>query len=81
MEYQEYRNNFICFFAGVLLGGTTALLLAPQVGSRTRRMLQEKFQDGAQSVAEVGHELRRKGQRLADGAVSFADRAMHTMSG
>ena len=81
MEFTDYRNNVICLFAGVFVGATTAVLLAPQAGRKTRQMLQEKVEDCAQSIAGVGHDLGRKGQRLADGAAGLADRAMHAMSG
>lgn len=81
MENKEFGNGFACFFAGVIVGATTALLLAPQAGSRTRRMLREKVEDGVQSVVDVGHELRRQGKRLAEGAAGLADRAAHVVSG
>ncbi len=81
MQCNQYRNHSVCFLAGVLAGATTALLIAPQAGSRTRRMLREKVEGGAQSVVDAGHELRRQGKRLADGAASFAGRARDVMSG
>jgi gas vesicle protein len=66
---------------GVLAGTIAALLMAPQSGSRTRRMLREKAEDGAQSVVDAGHQWRRQGKRLAQSATSLADRAKYAMSG
>lgn len=81
MEHKEYRNNFACFLAGALVGATAALLMAPQTGRRTRRMLREKVEDGVESVVDAGHELREQGKRLAEGAAGLVDRATHAMSG
>ncbi|MBI4907844.1 MAG: YtxH domain-containing protein [Acidobacteria bacterium] len=80
MEQKECNNNFACFLAGMFAGATAALLMAPQAGRRTRRMLREGLDAGEQSVADAGHDLRRQGMRLAEGAASLADRAAHALS-
>jgi gas vesicle protein len=54
----DHRNDMLStFLFGALVGAGVALLLAPQSGEETRRMLGEK-----------GRELGEKGRHLADEA-------------
>jgi gas vesicle protein len=43
------------FLMGAILGGGTALLLAPQSGLRTRRMIRRKAEDTAVLLKDAGH--------------------------
>lgn len=81
MHHNEYRSHALWFLVGVLAGTTAALLMAPQAGSRTRRMLRETVEDGVQSVVDAGHEFGRQGKKVAESAASLADRAKHAISG
>ena len=67
------------FFAGALLGGATALLLAPQSGRRTRRMLLNKANDSVDRLSEAGrdftdrcNEFYEKSRKLAKSAAAGA---------
>ena len=81
MRYNECRSQAVWFVAGVCTGVGAALLMAPQSGARTRRMLREKVEDGVQSVVEAGHEINRQGKRAVESAASLVDRAKHVISG
>ena len=76
------------FFAGVLIGGlvgaATALLLAPQTGEETRKVIgktSEEWRDRAQDVLEDAREgadatiadSRRRAERILDEARTKAD--------
>ena len=76
------------FFAGVLIGGlvgaATALLLAPQTGEETRKVIgktSEEWRDRAQDVLEDARERadatiadsRRRAERILDEARTKAD--------
>ena len=42
---------------GIALGAAVGLLVAPQPGSETRRVLRERVRRGADDVEEIGEEL------------------------
>ena len=80
MQYNECRSQALWFVAGVCTGAASALLMAPQSGTRTRRMLREKVEDGVQSVVDAGHEMGRQGKRAFESAANLADRAKHAVA-
>ena len=77
MRQDDYTMNLVCFLAGALAGATFALLTAPQSGRRTRRMIRDSVEDGVESFVETGHDLQRRGKRIAQDATEFADRVKH----
>jgi len=62
----------ICFFCGTALGAGVALLLAPQSGRRTRRMIHRKAEDGRDYLTKVGRDLSDKVSDLSDRGAEFA---------
>lgn len=46
------------FFLGAGIAATTALLLAPQSGDRTRRRIRRSVEDTADYLADTGRHLR-----------------------
>jgi gas vesicle protein len=84
MRKNDYMTNYYWlaggFLCGVFAGAAAGLLMAPQAGRRTRRMLRETVEDAAESVADAGQEFREHGRRLAEDTAEFVDRAAHAVS-
>jgi gas vesicle protein len=54
----------VAFVLGALTGAAVALLMAPQTGEETRRMLREKAREGADKAREGAEEAARQGREL-----------------
>lgn len=72
-EASESRGGGLGFGITMLLiglgaGALTALLLAPQSGRRTRRMLRRKYEDALDTFNERADEWRERGAGWADTA-------------
>jgi gas vesicle protein len=88
-DYQDdLMNNIGWFVAGAVAGMTAALLLAPQSGKRTRRLLADKTQQGREAVTETGKEvvdrgkdMVDKGRQLVEDAVDLFDRGRKLVRG
>lgn len=58
------KNTLLAFLGGVVVGGVTALLLAPKSGEDTREYLAEKIKGGIKLGEENLEELKEKIQEL-----------------
>ena len=69
------------WLAGGAIGAAVALLLAPQSGQRTRRLIRRKaeryVQDAGDDVAEKTRDLYIWGKRAADGTARRLRRKLH----
>lgn len=61
---QENNSGVLHFLSGAVLGGVigagVALLLAPQSGKETRKMIKEKVKDVGSEIKEFGEDLGPK---------------------
>jgi gas vesicle protein len=62
----DFATNIGWFVAGAVAGMTAALLLAPQSGKRTRRLIADKTEQGREAVAETGKEAVDRGKEMVD---------------
>jgi gas vesicle protein len=76
MGGKEVSSFFTGFFIGALVGGATALLLAPQSGEETRTQIREKsielkekaeatYEDALKKLEETTVEIRKKTDEIA----------------
>jgi gas vesicle protein len=63
---EDIVNNIGWFVAGAVAGMTAALLLAPQSGKRTRRLIADKTQQGRDAVTETGKDVVDRGKDMVD---------------
>jgi gas vesicle protein len=68
------NSNLFCFILGACAGATVAVLIAPQNGRRTRRMIEGKAQDTMESMADAGHDLCQRGKDLG---IELVDHVAH----
>jgi gas vesicle protein len=85
---EDVLNNVAWFIAGAVTGMTAALLLAPQSGKRTRRLIVDKTQQGRDAVTETGKdvvdrskEIVDKGRQLVEDAVDLFERGRKLVRG
>ena len=68
----DNNNEFGAFMSGLLLGGIagaiTALLLAPQSGEETRKVIIEKSMEIKEKALETVDEARVRAEKAADDA-------------
>jgi len=77
-RFDEYQSNessggglgfgITMLLIGLGAGALTALLLAPQSGRRTRRMLRRKYEDAVETFNERADEWRERGTGWAETA-------------
>jgi len=59
-------NNIGWFVAGAVVGMTAAILLAPQSGKKTRRLIADKTHQGKEAVADTGKEVYDRSKEMID---------------
>ena len=76
------------FLAGASIGATIALLVAPQSGRETRRIIKRKTREGrevlsdtSRDLMEKGRDLYEKGLRVADDAAEMIERGRRLVEG
>jgi gas vesicle protein len=81
-------NNIGWFVAGAVVGMTAAILLAPQSGKKTRKIISDKTQQGKEAVSETGKEVYDrskemidKGRQLVEDAADLFDRGRKLVRG
>ena len=72
---QENIPNLIWFLAGVGLGAAAGMMLAPQSGAETRRMLSRRAGEASGYVTAHGHDYLDYGRELYDKGRQLADEA------
>jgi gas vesicle protein len=72
----SYPAPPLYFLAGAVAGAGVALLLAPQAGRLTRRMINRRLRDAATSARDLKDDVVRQCQELRDeGALRFTEAA------
>jgi gas vesicle protein len=64
----------VAFVLGALTGAAVALLMAPQSGEETRRMLAEKAREGKEKAGEVARQGRELWNRQRETLTSAFER-------
>lgn len=87
-EGQDILTSLGWFVAGAVAGMAAALLLAPQTGKRTRRILADKTEQGREAVADASKdvidrskEMVDKGRQLVEDAVELFERGRKLVRG
>lgn len=62
----DMTSNILWCFAGVCTGTAIGLLVAPNSGADTRRLLLSKAGEAGENVAESGREYLDRGRELYD---------------
>lgn len=70
-------DTMLAFLVGAVAGGVTALLLAPDKGSETRRKLREGATDMMNKGQEFVGDATENATRRAQGMVEEAKRKLH----
>jgi gas vesicle protein len=68
-------SKVVWFMAGIAVGATVALLLAPASGEQTRRKIVKRTKEGADAVAESGREMLERGKEMYERGRKLADDA------
>ena len=75
-------NKFICFLLGGFVGASLALLLAPKSGEDTRKILEDKYNEGSDLLSQKAQEGRdfvsEKSRELASRVTAGVDRGKET---
>jgi gas vesicle protein len=84
----ENGGKLVWFLAGASIGATIALLVAPQSGRETRRIIKRKTREGrevlsdtSRDLMEKGRDLYEKGLRVADDAAEMIERGRRMVEG
>ena len=72
---QDKVPNLIWFLAGVVLGGAVGVMISPQPGAETRRMLSRRAREASGYVTTHGHDYLEYGRDLYDKGRQLADEA------
>ena len=67
----DVGSNMMWFVAGAIVGTAAGLLLAPQSGEQTRRLISERAEEGGREWIDRGKELYDKGRHLAEDAADY----------
>jgi gas vesicle protein len=59
-------NEMACFVAGLAIGATAAVLLAPKSGSETRKYLQDKAEEGSEYLTKQVDELANTASEVVE---------------
>ena len=63
---EDDGSKLMWLLAGVAIGASAALLMAPASGKRTRRYLNQATREGREAAQEGGHDLIERGRELYD---------------
>lgn len=84
----DTSGRLLWFLAGASIGATIALLVAPQSGRETRRIIKRKTREGrevlsdtSRDLMEKGRDLYEKGLRVADDAAEMIERGRRLVEG
>jgi len=80
----KYTTGLYCFFGGLGVGLTVAILFAPDSGTGTRDRIRRKADEARDLVtakADEGREyLKRQGARLVDQTYEFVERGKRAVN-
>jgi gas vesicle protein len=84
MAEENGSSALLGFLLGVAVGGTLALLLAPQSGKKTRELLKKGLDDAEDKAVELARQAREKldhglemGREVAGKARQRVENALH----
>jgi gas vesicle protein len=84
----DTSGRLLWFLAGASIGATIALLVAPQSGRETRRIIKRKTREGREVLSDTsrdlmdkGRDLYEKGLRVADDAAEMIERGRRLVEG
>ena len=72
---QERVPNFLWFLAGLGVGAAAGMMLAPQSGADTRRLVSRRAKEATGYVSAHSHEYIDYGRELYDKGRQLADEA------
>jgi gas vesicle protein len=75
---------FVAFLLGAIAGAATALLLAPQTGEETRRLLAQKAREGREKAGEAAQKGKEFVERQRENVATAVERgkeAYHRVRG
>lgn len=73
MERENNGALIMWFIGGTILGAAVALLVAPQSGARTRRILQKQADKSRKSLFESGQDIVSRGRELYERGREIAE--------
>ena len=73
MERENTGTVIAWFVGGALLGAAVALLIAPQSGERTRRLLGQQAEKGKKSIFESSQDIVSRGRELYERGREIAE--------
>jgi len=73
MERENSGAAMGWFVGGALVGAAVALLLAPQSGKRTRRLLGKRAEEGRKSLVESSQDIVSRGRELYERGREIAE--------
>jgi gas vesicle protein len=68
MRKDDIPTTILTFALGAGIGAVVALLLAPKAGEELRDDIAEGVSDGMNGVRRAGRDLKKRAQRVVDGA-------------
>ena len=80
-DHTSYLAPPLYFLAGAVAGAGVALLLAPQAGRVTRRMIKQRVRDAATSARDLTGDVVRRGEELRDEGAQRLTQAASALSG
>jgi len=87
-ESSDLTSNLAWFVAGAVVGMTAAILIAPQSGKDTRRLISDKTHQSADAVTGTGKdvferskEMVEKGRQLVVDALDLVERGRKLVRG
>jgi len=80
-DRSPYLSSVFFFLGGTAVGAGLGLLLAPQSGTATRRMMTDRLRDGADSARELRDRAGTRGAEAWDEAAHRVGEAVSVLSG
>ena len=80
-EQTPYMTSMLCFLAGGAVGVGMSLLMAPQSGKDTRRMMARKLSGGVDAVRGLHDQVVARGEGAWDEAAHRVEGAAVALAG
>jgi gas vesicle protein len=72
MKREDSGAVITAFLVGAAFGSAVSLLLAPQSGERTRKLLRRKAEDSLDRLTDATEDLAERGRELYDRGKEYA---------